>query len=152
MKRTYTIYKVFDGDTEVFEGDALDVAEKFNIVQKSVYRYLHYDLKIGGRYSIEATDRKRTRGISPVKVKVEKPKSKEIDLLKDHLAFLKHHLKLYGNTVVSFDPVPYFPDLYEAGYNCTVKEIPEVTLSTVSKRGRKPKPKYHYYVEVANYV
>ena len=77
------------------------------------------------------------------------PKEKETDLQKDHLEFLKWHLNFYGNTSVQFDPVPYIPDLYDAGINCRVKEIyDDPENHRVTKRGRKPKPKVHYYVEV----
>ena len=63
---------------------------------------------------------------------------------------LKQHLKVYGNAYCPFDPVPYFPWLLDEGLDCKCHEYQEFSTKKISKKGRKPKPKYYYIVEVVH--
>lgn len=105
-----------------------------------------YEVRYIGIVSKEILNKK----IKKAEERGEKPKE-EVDLLSDHLEYLKFHIKRYGNTSTVFDPVPYLPDLYDMGYNCRVKEIPDLPdLSEDNRLGRPKKKKVHYYVEVVN--
>ena len=149
MRRVFNVYGVYDEDKLVYEGTCDEIAEKYQVGQRSIYTYLHLQTKMLGRYDIKPMGYTKRKETHPELVETVKPKPVEVDLQKDHLAYLVHHLRLCGNTSCSsFDPRVYLDQLKDIGIECTVKEVPEVTLTTETKRGRKPKPKVHYYVEV----
>lgn len=144
-----SVFGVFEGGNEIFRGGRAQVAERFGIAMKSVYSYAYNDRLLYGKYRVKVVG-KEDKSVRRKKiVKVEKVKEPEKDYSNDRLNTLVWHLKTYGNTSVSFDPVRYLPTLYDLGLDCRVKEIPSyVEEKRVTKRGRKPKVKYNYLVEV----
>ena len=149
--REISIFTVYENGEEVFIGNREEVAEKFQISKRSVYSYAYNDRKLYGKYRIKTTGKqeaivKRKEHYRP---RNQKPPEPEKDYSNDKFNTLVWHLKTFGNTSVSFDPVRYLPDLYDLGLDCRVKEIPSyVEEKRVTKRGRKPKVKYNYLVEV----
>lgn len=151
MRRLFNIYGLYDADGKmVFKGNRNDIMTHYGIAKSSIYTYLRDKTKINGKYRVEVIgqdyfetnqdkEEEQTR-------KKEKPWS-----LDTPYAYLEHHLKYYGNTVCTFDPYPYLDDLKKVGLKCRVKEREEEPddIST-HKRGRKPKPKYYYILEVVN--
>ena len=144
-----SIFGVFEDGEEIFRGGRREVAERFGIAMKSVYSYAYNDRLLYGRYRVKVVG-KEDKSVRRKKIiKVEKVKEPEKDYSNDRLNTLAWHLKTFGNTSVSFDPVKYLPDLYEMGFDCRVKETVDHTdVKRVTGRGRKPKVKYNYLVEV----
>lgn len=145
-----SVFGVFEDGEEIFRGGRREVAERFGIAMKSVYSYAYNDCLLYGKYRVKVVG-KEDKSVRRKKiVKVEKVKEPEKDYSNDKFNTLVWHLKTYGNTSVSFDPVKYLPALYDLGLDCRVKEIPSYAEEKrVTKRGRKPKVKYNYLVEVA---
>lgn len=131
------IYYVYKNKELVFAGDRTAVCYELDIAVKGFYEYT------SGR-----------RGLVHGEYKILKEKlperEKEVDIESDPLEYLKFHLKRFGNTSCSFDPVPYLPDLYDCGLNCRVKEVYESKRRDGLRTPKaRQKSKMHYYVEVA---
>ncbi len=147
-----SVFDVVENNKTVFRGDRKEVAERFGIAMKSVYSYAYNDRLLYGKYRVKVSGKRMSEVSRKAQEKKEKKEIKpDMDYSNDKLNTLAWHLKTYGNTSVSFDPVKYLPDLYDMGLNCRVKEIPSyVEERRVTKSGRKPKVKYNYLVEVAS--
>ena len=143
------LFAVCRDGKEVFRGTMQEVCQKFGVSSSSVYDCSRNKKVTRTGYRIDHVGyQKLTFSKEP---KEPKPIKKDASIENNPLEFLKWHLKVYGNTSVQFDPVPYLPDLSDLGLNCRVKEIPDyVETSRVTKRGRKPKQRYHYLVEVVH--
>lgn len=105
-----------------------------------------YEIKFLGRADKSILRRERVVDDTPKR----KPQEKEKDIESNLFDFLAYHLKLYGNTSCVKDPVPYLPALYDIGLDCRVKEVMDEEKPVKGGRGRPPKPKMHYYVEVVH--
>lgn len=137
------IYELYDLEgNKITEGSAIFLADYCHCEESSI-REASNKPSFMKMYVVKRTNRRE-----------EVRKAKESDPSPTYetnpYECLKMHLKMYGNTVVSFDPVPYFPWLLDEGINCKCHEYQDVDFKDVSRRGRKPKPKYHYLVEVVN--
>ena len=146
------LYGVYKDGKEVFRGTIYPTCKFLGRCDNTVYRYVKSGELIDG-YRIKMIGKTDKTYTGMGKKTVERPKPpKPIDMSKDHYEYLRWHLTVYGSTsCYQFDPVPYLPQLYEAGIDCRVKEIVEYPEnSRVTKRGRRKKPKVHYFVEAVN--
>lgn len=122
------IYGVFLEDRLVFKGTRFEICDEYDITRKSFYAYKR-DRKLHNLYRIKAIG--RDSKVEPIAV--GKPKSeREIKI-----EYLLEHLRIYGNVMSVFDPVPYFPDLYDLGFDCRVREVTDDIRSKVTKSHRK---------------
>lgn len=46
-------------------------------------------------------------------------------------------LKMHGNAASEVDPTPYLPDLYDKGFDCTVREVINHDVGRVSGREKE---------------
>lgn len=123
--RKVKIYGIFKDDKCIFQGNRLEVAEHFGLKPCSIYDYVYpKKKKLFRRYVVRRMD-----------IKVEEP-PKPISENEQRLSFLENHLRIYGNCASVFDPVPFFPDLYDKGFDCKVREVAD-NENRVSGRRRK---------------
>ena len=107
--KQYGIFK--DGEC-IFQGSRLEVADHFGLKPYSLYDYVYpKKKKLFRRYVVRLIE-------TTIK---EEPKP--ISQNEQRLNFLENHLRIYGNCASVFDPVPYFPQLYDKGFDCKVREV-----------------------------
>lgn len=122
-KRAFDVWDCEEGKM-FFHGTAKQVSEKLGIAEKTVYTYgarvKHDDFIIKHKYRLIPTNEFVTVNGKPKKEKKVKKKEKD----PTGFAYLKMMLydRRLSNTVCSFDPVPFLPDLYDLGINCRVYE------------------------------
>lgn len=140
--RRRKLYEVLDLDyNKVFEGNASQCADFINCDESHI-RDCKEQRVVMRQYRIRRTDR-----LEPAQEK-KKPEP-EIDYSTNPYECMKWHLRVYGDTFVTFNPEPYFPRLKEEGFDCTYRAVRDyIDNPRPKKRGRKPKPKYFYVVEV----
>ena len=132
-------YCVIENGEIVFKGNRNEVAEKVGISVPSIYEYLRTDKIIHDRYYLIHEGEN-----NPVKMKKKKvePTKRE-----QNLEYLLTHLRIYGNVSSTFDPVPYLPDLYELGLNCSVQEVVgNMVKSEIAQKSTKHKRKDVFYI------
>ena len=145
--KVYIIKK--DGEI-LGEGTAREFELWLGVDLKTFRKAVREGTDIDGYYIEFLEDREKNKLEADVKpVKEERPKVQEKELLDNKLDFLAWHLKVYGNTSVTFDPVPYFPALYDLGFDCRCREVTDATFKKEVTRNHRKKSAVHYYVEVA---
>lgn len=114
MKRR--LYKVVDTFTDqvVFEGTYEEIADRFNAPVQTLMADVKGHRRFKKRYLVEFTGTLKDMS-NYVQYKPKKEKIRK----EDHLKAL---LMKYGNAYVSYNPVPFFPDLLDAGLNCRVRK------------------------------
>ena len=138
-------YGVYDDDVKIFEGSVQAISFYLERSLTAVYKAIEHRTLVNG-CSIRYIDTRHKDGLELIDkpTKEEKPTDDRYDMLWWHLYYK-------GNTSVSFDPEPYLEKLKENGIECKVTPKEDfVEKKKVTTRGRKPKKRYHYYVEVAN--
>lgn len=148
------VYSVCKDGKEVFQGTIREVEEKTGVKENYIYYGIKNSKPVKGYVIKHIGYADRVYGgwhVDRVKKRV-RTDPEEVDMSKDHFEYLRYHLKTYGSTACyQFDPVPYLPQLYDIGLDCRVKEVEEKPVnSLVTKRGRRKKPKIHWFVEVAH--
>lgn len=125
--------------------------QEFNLDKSSINKYAKSQTKVRGTWIIKLIGeeyRQLEYNWRDIPKKEIKPAEKSVDYKSDPLKCLLWHMKVYGNTLVSFDPTQYMDDLKAAGYNCRIEVRPEYTeKKRTTTRGRKPKMKLNYFVE-----
>lgn len=149
---TIKVYTIKQNGELIGEGTARELELWFGVDLKTIRKVAKEGTDLDG-YQIEFLEERKKSTLeantTPKKVERIIPKEED-DLLKDKLKYLVWHLKTYGNTSVSFDPVPYFPKLYDLGFDCRCREVTDATFKKeVTSNHRRKKPAVHYYVEVA---
>lgn len=139
--RRRLVYELYSLDGEkVFEGNATKCADFVGCEESSIRDNKGVIFK---KYRCCKTD--RLEEICTIKEPEPEPTYET-----NPYETLKQHLKVYGNAYCPFDPVPYFPWLLDEGLDCKCHEYQEFSTKKISKKGRKPKPKYYYIVEVVH--
>ena len=137
------IYELYDLEgNKLREGTAIQLSEYLDCEESSV-RDASNKPRFMGMYVVKRTGRREPL---PKKKEPEPEPTYETNPYET----LKQHLKVYGNAYCPFDPVPYFPWLLDEGLDCKCHEYQEFSTKKISKKGRKPKPKYYYIVEVVH--
>lgn len=147
------IYSISENGEYLGEGTIGELEVWLNTSKKDIRKAVR-ERQLIGKYSVAFVREDKKNETEKGKVhlpekKVKKVKEKEVDLLKDHLAYLAYHLRVYGNTSSEFDPRSYLSDLRDMGMNCRVSEVAEPQYIKRITKGRK-KPNVHWYVEVVN--
>ena len=151
------IYGVYHNGKLIFKGGRREIAKEFGLRLSSTTTYCTGKVKIKGIYDvkligteyrqIEYESRDQTKRVA----KRPKVESVSYDYATNPFEFLVVHLKTYGNTIVSSDPSAYVNDLAKEGFNVKITPRVEHTLvKRLTTRGRKPKQKVNYLVEVVN--
>lgn len=152
MRRLFNIYGLYDNGVLVFKGNRNDIMKKYNLGKSSIYTYLRDGTRVNGKYNVKVIgkDYFETNPDAPSRKPKEKPKPWALET---HYDYLEWHLKNYGNTICCFDPEPYIKDLKKAGLKCKIKQVYDSAPPIeTNRRGRRPKPSYHYYVEVVKHA
>ena len=151
MRMLLNVYGLYDNGELIFKGNRMQVEKQFNVNRNCIFSYLRKGLKINGKYDIKKVGQDYFDVECKRKKKERQRKRSEAWSLEDRYDYLEWHLKYCGNTICQFDPYPYLERLEEAGLKTNVKQIlDENPPIETNKRGRRPKPKYHYYLEVAH--
>ena len=148
MQKQLAVYGLFDdNDAMVFKGNVKEVTKHLNITASYLYEHLRTEKMLKGKYKVKRVgesfyevERK------PYKKHEKKEKQKDDFSLEKPIDYLLWHLRIYGNTSTSYNPVPYLPELLDEGLNCRVKEIFYAPERKV--KGRRRKPEKYYYIEV----
>jgi hypothetical protein len=142
--RRRRVYDLVDLDGNVVMTDiASKLADYVGCEEKTIREYCSRGYVLDKRFKVISNGEYE-------KIREIKPSEPEPTYETNPYETLKQHLKAYGNAYCPIDPVPFFPWLLDEGLDCKCHEYQEFTTSNVSKRGRKPKPKYYYIVEVVN--
>lgn len=144
------IYGIYDGDNLVFSGSRSEIAKEFGLKLSSMSSYTTGRIRLNGKYDVNYLDEEyREIEYGPRNYKKYEPKPETEPNYKDNpLECLILHLKMYGNTLINFDPTKYTDDLKNAGFNVKITERQEhIERSKLTRRGRRRKPKMYYYVE-----
>ncbi len=139
-------YGVFLGDSMIFIGSREQICEFFQVSSKSFYEFVRRKMRVKGKYLI-----KRLGLYSQLKKPDELPKiktQKELDI-EYIISEFKRSNNFTHNTITDFDPVPYFPDLYELGYDCKISGIYSNTDGGLVTNQHRTKD-VHYIVEYVN--
>ena len=123
------VYAYIEDGVEVIRGTVPELARHFQCSRGYIYDHIKEFKRIGTRPFHATTEStiKKTRK-------------------QEEMGYLLRHLKRYGNTSCSFDPVPYFPDLLDQGLDCRISGIYPNSMTSVTKRHRRND--VHYIVEV----
>lgn len=126
IPRKVKIYGIFKDGECIFKGSRLEVAEHFAIKPRTIYDYVYpKKKKLFRRYVVRRLD-----------LEVKEP-PKPLSENEIRLNYLLDHLRVYGNCASVFDPVPYFPELYDKGFDCKVREVINNDVGRVSGRHKK---------------
>ena len=124
--RKVKIYGIFKDGECIFKGNRLEVADHFGLKPYTIYEYVYpKKKKLFRRYVV--------RRLDPEVKEPPKPLSEN----EIRLNYLLDHLRVYGNCASVFDPVPYFPELYDKGFDCKVREVINNDVGRVSGRHKK---------------
>lgn len=125
MPRLEKIYGIYKDGICIFKGSRLEIADHYGLKPYSLYDYVYpKKKKLFRRYVVRRLDK-------PI---MEEPKP--ISENEQRFNYLLDHLRVYGNCASVFDPVPYFPDLFDKGFDCKVREVTD-NENRVSGRRRK---------------
>ena len=135
-------YIVTEKGKEVMVGSQHKVGKFLNMGRNRLYQYCKSGDLIDGRYNV--------RSVPHVREAKEKPKPQQKTVREQNLEYLFTHLRIYGNVASVFDPVPYLPDLFERGLDCSVQEIVSSTMrcEMAEKRMKNKKKDIFYITEV----
>jgi transposase len=118
-------YKILDGDTVIFDGSSIEIAEKFGIKPKDLGTYAVNHTKLQGKYYV----------VRNGKVMAERTKKiVQTSKHKDNLEYLIKHLRKYGNTCFNGKIDDYIEELKEVGLEPKIRQVVSRNMS-----GRKEK-------------